>query len=261
MNYKLKKKLIHFYTTGNIAEDFVSSRRRKVAVARRIIRGCFYLHCAAALLCIGLSILFGSGLEVVLITLFTVSAAWVALFAVGDAAYMKLALIAADVLLAAAGYVTGAHVAHKAAFYSCAAVMTIAAPAAVASYVASLCKSYLESYSPRLVRRDDYTLLHTFAPETDEIIPVRTDVELPPLPPLTSEMRELANQLREVLCAVPEKKPDEELIEAITQSVHDNKREAERKTEQADLHKTEQTAEKRTDLPNGGEKEPSETAK
>ncbi|MDE7362400.1 MAG: hypothetical protein K2N38_10755 [Oscillospiraceae bacterium] len=219
MNYKIKKKLIHFYTTGNIAEDFVSSRRKKVTVMRRIIRGCFYLHCAAALLCIGLSILLGSGLEIVLITLFTVLAAWLALFAVGDAALMKLALIAADVLLAAAGYVTGALVEHKAVFFSCAAVMTIAALAAVGSYLTSLCRAYLEGFSPRLVRRDDYTLLHNFAPETDEIISLRVGDELPPLPPLTSEMRELANQLKEILCAVPEKEPDEELIEEITQSV------------------------------------------
>ncbi len=75
MKYRIKKKLIHFYTSGNVAEDFVASRRKKVSVMRKIIRACFYLHCAAALLCIGLSILLGSGLEVVLITLFTVGAA------------------------------------------------------------------------------------------------------------------------------------------------------------------------------------------
>lgn len=220
MNYRIKKKLIHFYTTGSIAEDFVSSRRKKVAVMRRIIRGCFYLHCAAALLCIGLSILLGSGLEVVLITLFTVLAAWLALFAVGDPAPVKLALIGADALLAAAGYVAGALAGHKAAFFSCAAVMTLAAASAVVLYVTSLCKSYLEGYSPRLVRRDDYTLLRNLAPETDEMLPLRTG-ELPPLPPLTSEMRELANQLKEILCAPPEKESDEKLIEEITRSVHE----------------------------------------
>lgn len=103
--------------------------------------------------------------------------------------------------------------------------MTAAALAAVVSYIAALCRSYLEGFSPRLVRRDDYTLLHSLAPETDEIIPSRVGEELPPLPPLTSEMRELAVQLREILRTIPEKEPDEELIEEITQSVHENKRE------------------------------------
>lgn len=224
MKYKIKKKLIHFYTSGNVAEDFVASRRKKVSTMRKIIRACFYLHCAAALLCIGLSILLGSGLDVVLITLFTVAAAWLALFAVGDVPVMKLALIAADIVLAAAGFVTGTYAEHKAAFFSCGAIMLIVGIAAAISYITSLCKDYLESYSPRLIRRDDYTLLHSFAPEADEIIPSR-DEELPPLPPLTSEMRELAKQLKDILCTVPEKEPEEELIEKITQSVHERENE------------------------------------
>ena len=42
MKYRIKKKLIHFYTSGNVAEDFVASRRKKVSVMRKIIRACFY---------------------------------------------------------------------------------------------------------------------------------------------------------------------------------------------------------------------------
>lgn len=221
MKYRIKKKLIHFYTSGNIAEDFVASRRKKVSAMRKIIRACFYLHCAAALLCIGLSILLGSGLEVVLITLFTVGAAWLSLFAVGDTRTMKAVLIAADLALAAAGFAVGAFVEHKAAFISCGVIMLLAGIAAAISFFTSVCKDYLEGYSPRLIRRDDYTLLHNFAPETiEQMIPAR-DEELPPLPPLTSEMRELAKQLKDILCTIPEKEPEEEIIEEITQSVHE----------------------------------------
>ncbi|MCM1166305.1 MAG: hypothetical protein NC299_11445 [Lachnospiraceae bacterium] len=216
MNYKLKKKLIHFYTSGSVAEDFVASRRKKVSVMRRIIRACFYLHCAAALLCIGLSILLGSGIEVVLITLFTVGAAWLSLFAVGDSRAPKAALIAADLALAAAGFAVGAFAAHKAAFVSCGSIMLLACAAALVSYFTSLCKDYLEGYSPRLIRRDDYTLLPNFAPETSESMIPSRDEELPPLPPLTSEMRELARQLKDILCAVPEKEPEEEILEELT---------------------------------------------
>ncbi|MBD5383619.1 MAG: hypothetical protein HDR72_01295 [Ruminococcaceae bacterium] len=225
MKYRIKKKLIHFYTSGNVAEDFVASRRKKVSAMRKIIRACFYLHCAAALLCIGLSILLGSGLEVVLITLFTVGAAWLALFAVGDTRTMKAVLIAADLALAAAGITVGVFVEHKAAFISSGAIMLVSGIAAAISFFTSVCKDYLEDYSPRLIRRDDYTLLHSFAPETSEqIIPSR-DEELPPLPPLTSEMRELAKQLKDILCTPPEKEPEEEIIEEITQSVHEHENE------------------------------------
>ena len=226
MKYRIKKKLIHFYTSGNIAEDFVASRRKKVSAMRKIIRVCFYLHCAAALLCIGLSILLGSGLEVVLITLFTVGAAWLALFAVGDTRTLKAVLIAADLALAAAGIAIGVLVAeHKAAFISCGAIMLLAGVAAAISFFSSICKDYLEGYSPRLIRRDDYTLLHSFAPETNEQIILSRDEDLPPLPPLTSEMRELAKQLKDILCAVPEKEPEEEIIEEIAQSVHERENE------------------------------------
>lgn len=215
MKYRIKKKLIHFYTSGNIAEDFVASRRKKVSAMRKIIRACFYLHCAAALLCIGLSILFGTGFEVVVITLLTVCAAWVALFAVGDNRVIKGVLIIADLALAAAGFAVGAYAAHKAAFISCGVVMLLAGIGAAVSYFTSVCKDYLEGYSPRLIRRDDYTLLHSFTEENDEKIILSRDEEPPQLPPLTSEMRELAKRLSDILATVPEKEPDEKIIEEI----------------------------------------------
>ncbi|GEM_PF-494191 len=219
MKYKIKKKLIHFYTSGNIVEDFIVSRRKKVSALRKIIRACFYLHCAAALLCIGLSILFGSGFEVVAITASVVAAAWVALFAVGDAGHVKLLLIIADLVLAAAGFTVGA-LTGRGVFFGCGAVMALVMFAATFSYFAARCKVYLEGYSPRLIRRDDYTLLPNFSPESDDILPSADDEEIPPLPPLTSEMRELARQLNNILNAPPEKEPEEEMIENITNSVH-----------------------------------------
>lgn len=220
MKYRIKKKLIHFYTSGNIAEDFVASRRKKVSVMRKIIRASFYLHCAAALLCIGLSVLFGTGFEVVLITFLTVCAAWLALFAVGDNRVIKGVLIIADLALAAAGFAVGAfavgaYAEHKAAFISCGVVMLLAGIGAMVSYFTSICKDYLEGYSPRSIRRDDYTLLHSFILEDDEKMLLSSDEEPPQLPPLTSEMRELARQLSDILATVPEKDPDEKIIKEI----------------------------------------------
>lgn len=219
MKYKIKKKLIHFYTSGNIAEDFVASRRKKVSVLRKIIRACFYLHCGAALLCIGLSLLLGRGFEVVAVTACSVIAAWAALFAVGGARMIKLLLIAVDLAFAAAGFAVGA-LTGRAVFFCCGAVMLFAMLSAAASYCAARCKEFLENYSPRFVRRDDYTLLPNSAPETENVLSVSDDEEIPPLPPLTSEMRELGRQLGDILNAETEKEPDEEMIDEITSSPH-----------------------------------------
>lgn len=233
MKYRIKKKLIHFYTSGNIAEDFVASRRKKVSVLRKIIRVCFYLHCAAALLCIGLSILLGSGFEVVAITLCAVIAAWIALFAVGDVGMIKLLLIAADLVFAAAGFTVGA-LTERAVFFCCGAVMIIVMISAGLSYFAARCKEFLESCSPRSIRRDDYTLLPNFAPESEDILPSLDNEEIPPLPPLTSEMRELARQLSDILNVIPEKEPEEEMIDEITSSQHTSENEESSTVKNAD---------------------------
>lgn len=232
MKYKIKKKLIHFYTSGNIVEDFVASRRKKVSALRKVIRACFYLHCASALLCIGLSVLLGSAPVVVAITLCTVAAAWMALFAVGGSALMKLLLIAADTAITAAGFTAGALTSFKAAFFSSASVMVITSASAAALYIAARCRDFLEGYSPRLIRRDDYTLLHNFAPESEDIALSADDV-LPPFPPLTSEMRELAIRLKEILAAPPEKEPEEEIIDEITHSSHESETEEKTPVENA----------------------------
>lgn len=212
MIHKIKKKLIHFYTHGNIAEDFVASRRVKVNKFRKLIRACFYLHCAAALLCIVLSILLGAGSTVIYIAVCALLAAWFALFAVGDLLIMKIISPILDFVLATAAFVASGFVEPKSPLILSGIIMILSGIAAGGAVLVSLCKQFLEEYPPRLVRREDYTLLPSFGEDAPES-PEQED-ELPPLPPLTSEMRELSKQLREILCKEPENDP---FIDEITE--------------------------------------------
>ncbi|MCH5206375.1 MAG: hypothetical protein J1F09_05420 [Oscillospiraceae bacterium] len=169
---------------------------------RKLIRACFYLHCAAALLCIGLSILLGAGSMVIYIAVCALLAAWFALFAVGDLLIMKIISPILDFVLATAAFVASGFVEPKSPLILSGIIMILSGIAASGAVLVSLCKQFLEEYPPRLVRREDYTLLPSFGDDAPES-PEQEDE----LPPLTSEMRELAKQLREILCKEPEKDP------------------------------------------------------
>ena len=48
----IKKRLIHFESDGkSVVSDFVSARQRRVGALRRTVHVCFYIQCAAALVC------------------------------------------------------------------------------------------------------------------------------------------------------------------------------------------------------------------
>ena len=59
MTYKTKKKLIHFYTTGAVAEDFAASKKRKLAKLRKIIRTCFYVQLGVCVICAAIGFISG----------------------------------------------------------------------------------------------------------------------------------------------------------------------------------------------------------
>lgn len=194
MMYEIKKKLTHFYTHGNIAEDFVASRRAKVNKIRRIIRLLFYVHCALAIIGTVLSILLGGGLAVIAAVLGAVVSCGLALLAVGDMKPLKEISCAVDLLLMLVWFISIVFTERKSAFVVCGVVMALCFLGDFAVLCAAWCRGYLESLNPLLVRREDYTLLRSLADNSSDEEPVKIS-----LPPLTSEMRELARQMREVL--------------------------------------------------------------
>ncbi len=198
---RIKKNLIHFYTHGNITEDFVASRRRKVLGLRRVIRVCFYEHCVAALLCFAISFAFGIGRATIIITAAALLLAWLAFFAAGNNTPVKVVLFTLDLLFSAGLITWGALHTPGGVFFICGGIMIVSGLFGIASCVAALCKQFLAEYQPRNIRRADYTL---YTDMHFDLIPDqpldKKEEDIPSLPPLTSDMRLLANKLKEIIC-------------------------------------------------------------
>lgn len=194
---KIKKNLIHFCTNGNITEDFVASRRKKVRKLRRVIRACFYVHCVAALLCFVISFAFGTDKATIIITPIALVLAWISFFAAGKNMPVKVVLFTLDFLFGIAMITWGALHSPAAVFTWCGVIMLVAGAFGIAAYIAALCKRFLNEFQPRNLRRADYTLLSNPNPEK----PIDEESQTPvSLPPLTSDMRVLAEKLKEIIC-------------------------------------------------------------
>lgn len=210
MNKSIEKKLLHFFTTGNIYEDFAAARQRKNALLRRVIRMCFYAHCAAAVICIILAAVLGVGTGVIAIAACELLLAGLAFLAVGDMRLMKILLCGADAAFTAAMFVAGAFVERKNAFIAAGVITIFMTLFAAAAFLAAAAKAYLERFSPLSVRREHYTLL----PSLSGDIPAgASEAETEPrivLPPPRTEVQILSDRLREILCkpSVTEKKDD-----------------------------------------------------
>ncbi len=198
---RIKKNLIHFYTHGNITEDFVASRRKKVLKLRRVIRVCFYAHCVAALLCFAISFVFGTDRATIIITAATLILAWLAFFAAGNNMPVKIVLFTGDFLFSAGLITWGALHTPGAVFFICGGIVIVSGLFGIVSYIAALCKQFLAEFQPRNIRRTDYTL---YTDMHFDLIPdqplEKKQEDIPSLPPLTSEMRVLANKLKEIIC-------------------------------------------------------------
>lgn len=214
MMYKIKKKLLHFYTSGNVAEDFIAARRRKNAKFRRVIRVCFYLHCIVALVCIALSIILCAGFDIVKVSVCALASVVFAFFAVGDLEHVKTISCVIDFAFAAGAFVMSAFGELKALYLTCGILMSVLGLSMIVSGIAGACKRYLDSVSPYMIRHDDYTRLNE---EIDDIpdmpdfydipdMPESIEEDIPPMPPPNSKMRDLADQVCEIICGEPPKR-------------------------------------------------------
>lgn len=216
MTYRLKKRLLHFETNGNIAEDFIAARRGKLRILRRQIRKCFYIHCAAPALCVVAALIFGTLPDIIKIAVCALASMVFAVFAVGDHEYSKPIACAVDAAMAAAAILLAVFAKGGALYIICGVLMCLGLLPLLALTALGTFKRFLENYSPLSIRRDDYTLLNEVgyykltshpraaaatAATATVAAAVEADDDLPPLPPLTSEMRELAGKVCEILLA------------------------------------------------------------
>lgn len=202
MNKTIEKKLLHFFTGGNIFEDFAASRTKKVAKLRRVIRACFYVHFAAAVICIALAVIFRAGAGIIAVSVCEVVLIGLAFLAVGDMTLMKTLLCCADTAFAAAMFVTGALVSNKTPFFAVAGVSVVTTIVAFCAYFAASFKEFLEGYSPLAVRREHYTLLPQLASDSspDGIFTTGSKEPAVKLPPPKTEFQMLADKLKDILC-------------------------------------------------------------
>lgn len=201
MTYKTKKKLIHFYSSGAVAEDFAASKRRKLAKFRKIIRACFYVQLGVCVICAATGFISGfSGAVPVAVCAGILPVA--AFFAAGGTTAVKILSCVLDFLAAAAGIIACV-LTREPVYAVCGGIMLLGFAAACVSLRYWFCKEFLAGYSARLIKREDYTLLRALSVEQPSDAPLienfTGDEEPPKLPRLTSEMRELANRLSDIL--------------------------------------------------------------
>lgn len=202
MTYKTKKKLIHFYTSGAVAEDFAASKKRKLAKLKKIVRACFYVQLCVFAICAAAGFVFEfSG--AVLAAVCSVIPLVAAFFAAGGTAAVRTLSCILNFLIAAAAIVACILTGEQ--FLGvCGGLLAAAFAAALVSLKVRFYEEFLAGYPVKLIKREDYTLLRNFADETAVELPTiesftSDNEELPELPPLTSEMRELANRLGSII--------------------------------------------------------------
>lgn len=220
MTYNLKKKLLHFETNGSsIAEDFIAARRSKVKALRKRVRVCFYIHCAAVMLCIAAAVILGTVFDIVRVSVCVAASLVFAVFAAGDHPYSKQLACIIDAVVVAASILLAVFDKNTLLYILCAVFTFGGLISLIIMTFYGSCKRFLEEYSPLSIRRDDYTLLnevgcklYTGANSTVKTSSVNANINIGEpaahLPPLTSEMRELARQVRKILLSSEEKKPE-----------------------------------------------------
>lgn len=150
----IKKRLIHFETDGkSIVSDFVSARQRRAGALRRVIHACFYIQCAAALVCVVCGFAMGGAVTGIILTVGAVASAGAALMAVtGDFAVRTISYIL-DMVYSVICFILGGTL-----FTLCGISMLVSAAAALCGFAAGYFREYLLQFPPVKLTPEDYTL-------------------------------------------------------------------------------------------------------
>lgn len=189
---RIKQRLLHFETDGNIIPDFVAARLKRSSVLRRIIHACFYIQCVLAVAAIAAGcVLADSWVNIVIAVVIGIAVVSVAFFALGGGKAEKTASYIMNIVYAVICFVIGGT-----AMGVCGCLMLSAALVAFISFAADYFRMFLLSFSPLKIREEHYTL--TCDPEE---LPKRLveEEKLPPPPPPKSELMEVAESFMEIL--------------------------------------------------------------
>lgn len=191
----IKNRLIHFETDGaSIVSDFVSTRQKRAGMLRRVVHVCFYIQCAAALVCVVCGFAMGGAAVGAVLAVGAAASVGAALMAVsGDFAVRTVSYVL-DLVYAVICFVVGGDL-----FTLCGALMLVAAAAALAGFAAGYFKSYLLEYSPVKLTRSDYTLTGNAVEQPVPTVQESRPVEPPPKP--KSELLIIAEQVSKIMNA------------------------------------------------------------
>ena len=197
----LQSKLLHFFTDGaSIHEDFARARDLRVRKLRLVVRVCFYAHCVALAVCIILSAVLHAGAGIIAVALCSAVLSALAFLAVGDMMIIKLLLCAGDAVFAVSMFITGSLAKNGAPFFAVGAVSVLVTILAVVSLLTAKCKIFLDEFPPQAIRREHYTLLPNLLSTIQ-----KAEEEPAPKPVKKTEMQELSDKLKEILCGEGER--------------------------------------------------------
>ncbi len=186
----IKRRLLHFDTDGvSIVSDFVSARQARAGMLRRAVHICFYIQCAAALLCIIIGFAAGGAVTGVLLTVGALASAAAALMAVpGDPVIATVSYIL-NLVYAVICFVLGG------IFTACGVAMLFSALAALCGFGAGYLRGFLLTYPASRITREDYTLTgEPPAAPVPESAPPRAKPE-----PQRSDLMLIAEQVAKIM--------------------------------------------------------------
>ena len=149
----IKKRLLHFNTDGaSIVSDFVAARQNRAGILRRAVHLCFYIECAAALICVIIGFAAGGALTGAILAVGAAASAAAALAAVpGDPVIATVSYIL-NLVYAVICFIVGG------ILTACGAVMLISALAALCGFITGYFRGFLLNYPASMITPENYTL-------------------------------------------------------------------------------------------------------
>ena len=140
----IKKRLIHFESDGkSVVSDFVSARQRRVGALRRTVHACFYIQCAAALVCAVCGFAMGGIFTGLALAIGAAASVAAALMAVAGEPVIRLVSCALNLVYALICFIVSGN---GAVFAVCGFVMLAASAAAAVSLAAGHLRDWLAAY-------------------------------------------------------------------------------------------------------------------
>lgn len=145
--------MLHFNTDGaSIVSDFVAARQNRAGILRRAVHLCFYIECAAALICVIIGFAAGGALTGAILAVGAAASAAAALAAVpGDPVIATVSYIL-NLVYAVICFIVGG------ILTACGAVMLISALAALCGFIAGYFRGFLLNYPASMITPENYTL-------------------------------------------------------------------------------------------------------